>query len=199
MAAATNSDKRAALVADCAMLFRRLSYHGTSMSDIADVVRLNKGTVYYYFPAKADILYAIYVQAFASLEEYLDQVPTDLPADEALNGCVKALLRTISAAPDVMAVYFQERPWVESSLSKEQAATVRDKEEQITGRIRTAIRDGMRSNVFRRTNDQLLSAQVLSTVSSLYRWHSSENEASADLVADTIIGYLYDGILAPRH
>jgi AcrR family transcriptional regulator len=97
-----------------------------------------------------------------------------------------------------MAVYFQERPWLESSLSEEQAATVRDKEEQITERIRTAIRDGVRSNIFRRTNDQLLAAQVLSTVSSLYRWHSSENEASADLVADTIIGYLYDGILAPR-
>jgi hypothetical protein len=38
----------------------------------------------------------------------------------------------------------------------------------------------------------------LSMISSLYRWHLAESEASAELVADTIIGYLYDGIIVPR-
>jgi len=192
-----NADKRAALMADCARLFRKLGYHGTSMSDIADLVKLNKGTLYYYFPSKADILYAIYLEAYSRLNENIATVPTDLPPDEELVAYIKAILRTVSSVPDIIAVYFQEHPWLESSLSTEQAAGIRAQEAEFTEHIRTIIRNGVRANIFRRVNDQLLSIQLLAMISSLYRWHIAENEASAELVADTIIGYLYDGILAP--
>jgi AcrR family transcriptional regulator len=192
-----NADKRAQLMAECANLFRKLGYHGTSMSDIAESVKLNKGTLYYYFPSKADILHAIYLEAFARLDENVEQVPADLPPDEELTAVVKAILRTIGSVPDVIAVYFQEHPWLETSVSSEQAAGIRSKEAEFTERIRKIIRSGVRANVFRRVNDELLSVQLLSMISSLYRWHLAESNASAELVADTIIGYLYDGILAP--
>jgi TetR/AcrR family transcriptional regulator, cholesterol catabolism regulator len=192
-----SADKRTTLVRESARLFRKLGYHATSMSDIADVMKLNKGTLYYYFPSKADILNAIYLEAFARLDENIDRVPTDLPPDERLVRYVRAILRTISSVPDFIAVYFQEHPWLESSLSAEQAKGVRAKEAQFTEQLRSIINDGMRSNVFRRVNDQLLAIQLLSMISSLYRWHLSEDETSANLVADTIIGYLYEGILAP--
>jgi AcrR family transcriptional regulator len=192
-----NADKRAQLMAECANLFRKLGYHGTSMSDIAELVKLNKGTLYYYFPSKADILHAIYLEAFARLDENVEQVPADLPPDEELTAVVKAILRTIASVPDVIAVYFQEHAWLETSLSSEQAVGIRSKEAEFTERIRKIIRSGVRANVFRRVNDELLSVQLLSMISSLYRWHLAESNASAELVADTIIGYLYDGILAP--
>jgi AcrR family transcriptional regulator len=194
---ANAEDKRASLMADCARLFRKLGYHGTSMSDIAELVNLNKGTLYYYFPSKGDILHAIYIEAFTALDENIALVPDGLPPDEELTAYVKAILRAIASVPDVIAVYFQERPWLESSLSSEQAAGIRAKETEFTERVRTTIRNGVRANIFRRVNDQLLSVQLLSMISSLYRWHVAESEASAELVADTIVGYLYDGILAP--
>jgi len=34
-------------------------------------------------------------------------------------------------------------------------------------------------------NDQLPAAQLLVAIPSLYRWHLAENEAAADLIADT--------------
>jgi TetR/AcrR family transcriptional regulator, cholesterol catabolism regulator len=195
--ATANADKRVTLMRESARLFRKLGYHATSMSDIAEVMKLNKGTLYYYFPSKADILHAIYLDAFTRLDEKVGQVSIDLPPDEALVGYVKAILHTISAAPDVIAVYFQERPWLESSLSGSQAAGIRAKEDEFTDGISAIIKSGMRANVFRRVNERLLAVQLLSMISSLYRWHLAEDEASAELVADTIIGYLYDGILAP--
>jgi AcrR family transcriptional regulator len=195
--ATANADKRAVLMAECARLFRKLGYHGTAMSDIAEAMRLNKGTLYYYFPSKADILYAIYLEAFTRLDENTARIPADLAADEELISYVKAILRTISSGPDFIAVYFQEHPWLESALSVEQAARIRAKETEFTDQIRTVIRRGVRDNVFRRVNDRLLSIQLLSMISSLYRWHLAENDTSAELVADTIVGYIYDGILAP--
>lgn len=196
MQTTANADKSATLVRESALLFRTLGYHATSMSDIADVMKLNKGTLYYYFPSKSDILYAIYTEAFRRLDENVAQVPADLRPDDELVAWVRAILQTISTVPDFIAVYFQEHPWIETALSAEQAGAIRAKEKEFTGQLRAIINAGMRQNVFRRVNDQLLAIQLLSMISSLYRWHVSEDPSSANLVADTIIGYLFEGILA---
>lgn len=198
MPTAAGVDKRTTLMREAAHLFRKHGYHATSMSDIAEAMKLNKGTLYYYFPSKADILHAIYLEAYERLDENICRVPTDLPADEELVGYVRAILHTISSVPDVIAVYFQEHPWLESSLTAEQATGVRAKEAQFTEQLRSIIAGGMRDGVFRRVNDRLLAIQLLSMISSLYRWHLSEDDSSAELVADTIVGYLYDGILTRR-
>ena len=194
-----NAEKRAQIMADCAQLFRKRGYHGTAMSDIATAVNLNKGTLYYYYPAKTDILYSIYLEAYERLDEHIAQVPTDLPPDEELTAYVKAILHTIASVPDVIAVYFQEHPWLETSLPAEQCATIRMKEAEFTNRIRAVIKQGVRVGAFRRVNDELLTIQLLSMISSLYRWHLAESATSAELIADAIIGYLYDGITPARH
>lgn len=196
---AASVDKRATLMREAASLFRTLGYHATSMSDIAEVMQLNKGTLYYYFPSKADILYGVYLEAFSRLDENIEAIPGGLPPDELLVRYVRAILTTIGAVPDFIAVYFQEHPWLEKSLGAEQATAVRAKEAEFTAQLRAVINEGMRQGVFRRVNDQLLAVQLLSMISSLYRWHLSEDERSASLVADTIISYLYEGVLArPR-
>ncbi|NDJ91799.1 TetR/AcrR family transcriptional regulator [Mycolicibacter kumamotonensis] len=195
---ANNLDKRAHIMADCARLFRKLGYHGTAMSDIADAVKLNKGTLYYYFPSKTDILFAIYQEALQRLDENINMIVPGLPPDEELAAYVKAILRTIASVPDVIAVYFQEQPWRESALPAEQSAMIRAKEAEFTDRIRTMIKDGMRTNVFRRVNEDLLTIQLLAMISSLNRWHLIQGQASADLIADTIVAYLYEGIVS-RH
>jgi AcrR family transcriptional regulator len=194
-----NANKRAQITADCAKLFRDLGYHGTAMSDIAGAAKLNKGTLYHYFPAKTDILYSIYLEAFDRLDENIAQISGTLAPDEELTAIVKAILRTIGAVPDVIAVYFQEHPWLETSLTSDQAVAIRAKGAAFTDNIRAVIRKGVRANAFRRVNDELLAVQLLAMISSLYRWHLAESQASAELVADTIVGYLYEGIALPQH
>jgi hypothetical protein len=56
----------------------------------------------------------------------------------------------------------------------------------------------VRSGVFRRVSDRLLAVQLLAMISSLYRWHLAENEASAELIADTVLAYIYEGVLTPK-
>jgi AcrR family transcriptional regulator len=192
------TDKRATLVREAAVLFRRRGYHGTSMSDIAEAMRLNKGTLYHYFPSKSDILYAIYLEATTRLDQEVAEVPGGLGPQEELVGNVRAILRTTSALPDFIAVYFQEHAWLESSVSAEQATAIREREARFTEQVQGIVERGMREGVFRRVNSRLLVVQLLAMISSLHRWHLTEDLASAELMADTIIGYLYDGILSHR-
>ena len=184
---------------EAARLFRTRGYHGTSMSDIAEVMNLNKGTLYHYFPSKTAILDAIYLEALVRLDRNVDAVPDGLPPDEQLISYVRAIMRTISSAPDFIAVYFQERPWLDSSLSQAQAESIRKKETEFTDRIAGVLRAGMRKGVFRHVDERLLSIHLLSMISSLYRWRLVEDIGSGDMVAHSIISYLYDGILVrPR-
>ena len=200
MPAATNeagstAKRRSSLMLEIARLFRRRGYHGSAMSDIGEHVGLNKGTLYYYFPSKSDMLYAIYQEAYERLDHNIADVPEGLSPEEELVAYLNAIMRTVGAIPDVIAVYFQEHPWLETALTEEQARLVRAREAEFTDGLRTIIKRGVRDNAFRRVNDQLLAVQLMGMISSLHRWHLAESEASAELVTDMMISYIYEGIL----
>ena len=55
--------RREELLAVATKLFAARGYHGTRMDDVADVVGLNKATVYHYYASKSLILFDIYRRA----------------------------------------------------------------------------------------------------------------------------------------
>ena len=55
--------RREELLAVATKLFAARGYHGTRINDVADVVGLNKATVYHYYASKSLILFDIYREA----------------------------------------------------------------------------------------------------------------------------------------
>jgi AcrR family transcriptional regulator len=51
--------RRRAIINAAIALFAKHGYEGTSIREIADLAGMNKGNLYYYFPAKDDLLFAI--------------------------------------------------------------------------------------------------------------------------------------------
>jgi len=196
-ASASTAEKSVILVREAAQLFRRNGFQGTSMGDLGAAMNLNKGTIYHYFPSKGDILYAIYDQVLVTLAENVSRIDPRLRADEKLVQYIRAIMRSRAQLPDFVAVYFQERPWLDRCLSAEHRALVREKERAWTTGLQTIFDDGMREGLFRRINTEVVAIQLISMISSLYLWHLGEDEASANLVTDTLIGYLFEGIQKP--
>src|SRR6201985_3624199 len=75
--------RREELLTVATKLFAARGYHGTRMDDVADVVGLNKATVYHYYASKALILYDIYQQAAEGTLAAVHDDPT-MSAREAL-------------------------------------------------------------------------------------------------------------------
>ena len=50
---------REAILATAAQLFTQQGVHGTSLGDIAAAADLSKGTLYYYYPAKEELVLTI--------------------------------------------------------------------------------------------------------------------------------------------
>jgi TetR/AcrR family transcriptional regulator, cholesterol catabolism regulator len=51
--------RRSAIIDAAISLFAKLGYEGTAIREIADLANMNKGNLYYYFPAKDDLLFEI--------------------------------------------------------------------------------------------------------------------------------------------
>src|SRR5271156_6315001 len=87
--------RREELLVVATKLFAARGYHGTRMDDVADVVGLNKATVYHYYASKSLILYDIYQQA---AERTLTAVHDDpsMSAREALYQYTVRLLTGIA-------------------------------------------------------------------------------------------------------
>src|SRR5580765_2931799 len=60
--------------------FRRHGYHGTTMEQIADQLLMTKGSLYYYFKDKEEILFAVHDRA-------LDRILDELEAVHRKGGC----------------------------------------------------------------------------------------------------------------
>ena len=190
-------DKTTTLTRQAAALFRRRGFHGTSMGDLGAAMNLNKGTLYHYFASKGDILFAIYREVLVTLDANIAQVDATLRADEKLVAYIRAIMRTRATVPDFVAVYFQEHPWLDGSLSVEQCELVRSKEAEWMVTVRGIFEEGIRAGIFRRINAEIMAIQLVSTFSSLYQWHIGEDETSANLLVDTVLSYLFEGILRP--
>ena len=130
MASENGLTRREELLVVATKLFAARGYHGTRMDDVADVVGLNKATVYHYYASKSLILFDIYQRA---AERTLAAVHDDpsWTAREALYQYTVRLLTQIAENPEGAAVYFQEQPYITEWFTEEQVAEVREKETQV--------------------------------------------------------------------
>jgi hypothetical protein len=62
---ANRRHRRAYIMGAAAKLFSEFGYHATTMDQISELTKLNKGTIYYYYKSKADILYDMCTSASA--------------------------------------------------------------------------------------------------------------------------------------
>lgn len=86
---------REAILATAAQLFTRRGIHGTSLGDIAEAADLSKGTLYYYYPAKEELVLTIAEGCLSRFTEgilaWVDGLRREEPLRPALTRLVHAL------------------------------------------------------------------------------------------------------------
>src|ERR1700709_2508187 len=130
MASESGLSRREELLAVATKLFAPRGCHGTRMDDVADVIGLNKATVYHYYASKALILFDIYRQAAEGTLAAVHDDPS-WTAREALYQYTVRLLTQIAENPEGAAVYFQEQPYITEWFTAEQGAEALVKQAQV--------------------------------------------------------------------
>jgi AcrR family transcriptional regulator len=186
--------RREELLVVATKLFAARGYHGTRMDDVADVVGLNKATVYHYYASKSLILYDIYQQA---AERTLTAVHDDpsMSAREALYQYTVRLLTGIAGNPEGAAVYFQEQPYITEWFTEEQVAAVREKETQVYEHVHGLIDRGIASGEFYECDSHVLALGYIGMTLGAYRWLRPSGRRSAKEIAAEFSTALLRGLI----
>ena len=182
MAADNGQTRREELLTVATKLFAARGYHGTRMDDVADVVGLNKATVYHYYASKSLILFDIYQQAAERTLAAVHDDPT-WTASEALYQYTVRLLKQTAENVEGAAVYFQEQPYITEWFTEEQVAEVREKETQVYEHLHGLIDRGIASGEFYPCDSHVLALGYIGMTLGAYRWLRPDGRRSAEEIA----------------
>jgi len=83
-------------------VFRRDGVTAARIDDIATAAGVSRGTFYFHFPAKDDVLLRLLAESQASISDELDALPDDAPIDDVLQTMARAMAATWKDDPDLL-------------------------------------------------------------------------------------------------
>lgn len=95
------SAAKAAILEAAAAHFVHQGYEGTSMEQIRAAAEVSNGSLYHFFPTKADLVRAVYADALRDFQSGLHAVLAgDPPGEAGVRGLLEATFRWILKRPD---------------------------------------------------------------------------------------------------
>jgi AcrR family transcriptional regulator len=161
--------------------FRRKGFAGTSMQDIGRALERTKGSLYYYFPDKEEILFDCHDRALDRILQMAREVrgASRDPA-ERLRGLIEGHVALMVHEFHGTALALEL-----SALGGRRLASVvrrRDKYERI---LRTVIGEGVRTGAFRPVDPKLSAFAILGSINWIARWYRPRGGAGAEAIGQS--------------
>ena len=182
--------RRVEILKSAAAAFRRRGYHGASMGEIARALRMTKGSLYYYFKNKEEILFFCHDYSLDILLEVLERV-------EAAGGTPPHKLRSLIESfvhhilddlrGTAMTLDFQ-------ALSAPLLRRVIAKRDRFDRGIRHVLQEGMDAGAFAPGDPKLLTFAILGAVNWIPRWFDPSGPATSEQIGRVFSEYLVSGL-----
>ena len=179
--------KREAILRSAAAAFRRKGYHGTSMEDISEQLLMTKGSLYYYFKDKEQILFACHD---FSLDRVLEKMREVMEEQKGANKADK-LGALIQGLVDVMIDDLQGSALALdfTALRDELLEQIITKRDQFERGMRVVISEGVKNGEFRNVDPKLATFAILGAINWISKWYRPDGSFKA---AD--IGRMYSDL-----
>lgn len=174
------------------LLFERKGFSETSIQDIVESLGVTKGTFYYYFNSKEQLLMAIHLGYIDDLlqrqEEILKQ---NVASRKKVEQMIGLLINDIEQYGPSGRVFFREM----RHLTDENADEVKGKREQFRKNIELLIRDGMIGQEFRQDlQPGIVAFTILGVTNWSYQWFNPAGEISAEDLSGIYSDVILNGI-----
>jgi AcrR family transcriptional regulator len=168
------------IVVAAARVFRRHGYRGASLNDIAEVVGIQKASLYHHIDSKEELLLLVLEKVLhAGLEKIGPIAESDLAPCDKLERAVYQHIIVTAREMDSHAVFLQDVDSISSELSRR--AYVRTRR-----RYEAAFRDIVGACLAangRSDDERLVVLAILGMCNYLSRWYRPDGPASPEEVA----------------
>ena len=130
------------LTVEAARMFAQRGYHGTSVSDLAAALGIQKSSLYAHMSGKADLLAEIALAGAAAFHAALDALPEGAVGGERLGLALRAHLTVVESQLDVATVWLQEWRYLTGEARDTFLRERHRYEERIRDLFEAAVRSG---------------------------------------------------------
>ncbi len=175
-----------------AQVFRKKGFHGASMADIADSVKLQKASLYHHVASKQEILLELLERALAMLSDEISKVSQQaLPPDQKLRLMIRTDLQALAEYPDLSAVLLFEH----RSHDKKNHARHVPHRDQFEGLWRDVVNEGKRAKIFDCPDTGLAVRALMGTMNWTLTWYGPDGALSITKIADEYADLFLYGLM----
>lgn len=190
-----NKTNKKVLIRDTAAnLFLQHGYRGTTMDVIADAMHLNKGTLYFYYKSKAELLYEIFDLCGTLIVGRTTIDDRMITPIEGIKALVKGIIQTIYEHQVETTVYFRQEPWLADVLDEQQFASVHMKQKAVFTNCRRVFERAIKAGEIRNVPIEDCFHVLLGVTSWAHRW--IKPTSSPDDIAERLSAIFIDGLRA---
>jgi AcrR family transcriptional regulator len=181
------------ITAQSIRLFEKKGFTETSIQDVVDSLGVTKGTFYYYFSSKEELLMDIHLGYIDGLLVHQEQILNDASwtCKEKLSAIVYMLITNIKTQGAAAKIFFREI----NNLSSEHIELIVQKRDLFRLNIEGLIRDGVEKTEFRsELNAPIITMGILGITNWSYQWFNPEGRSSDSEVAEIFVEMILKGI-----
>ncbi|ASN05334.1 TetR/AcrR family transcriptional regulator [Virgibacillus necropolis] len=179
------------------LLFEKKGFNQTSIQDIVNALDVTKGTFYYYFASKEQLLMDIHHDYITNLLKRQYGILDDehLTQKEKLMKIIHLLITDIADQGPSARVFFREIRY----LSDENIETIKQKRNQFRLNIQKVIEEGSKLGEFHNElRADMLSFGILGVTNWSYNWYKTNGEVSPDELTKIYADMILTGIAKRR-
>ncbi len=174
-----------------AQVFRIKGFHGASMADIAESVKLQKASLYHHVSSKQEILLALLDRALDMLTERISAVSSrNLPADEKLRQMIRSYLLALAENPDLSSVLLFEHRSLDRK-SHLRHVPYRDRFEALW---RETIQEGVRLKTFQCPDVNMAVRALMGILNWTLTWYRPGGSKTIEQIADQYTELFFHGL-----
>jgi len=185
-----STQKRAEILRSASAAFSRHGYRGASVEQIARTLGMTKGSLYYYFKDKEEILFFCHDYSLDILLELLERIEqgpeaTDRKVRGLVVGFVHMLLDELQGTELTHDI---------GALSPRLFRKVTAKRDRFENGVRRLVQQGMDEGVFAKGDAKLVGFAILGAMNWITRWYSPTGSASSQRIAEQFADFLLAGL-----
>jgi AcrR family transcriptional regulator len=174
-------------------LFEKKGFSETSIQDIVDALGVTKGTFYYYFSSKEELLMDIhlrYIDDILSLQEKILE-DEQKSCKEKLFDIVFILISNIKSKGASAKIFFREM----RNLNEERLSKIIPKRDKFRFNLEKVVTDGIKKGEFRSDIDaSIVTFGILGIANWSYNWFNPSGSRSEQEVSEIFIEMILKGI-----